>query len=196
MTAKPRGTDDVPRGRMVEEAPAFKRHFLEGSSMRRSTPLLIGFAFAGACCWLALPARTAADKEPPRKLAAPEIAQQWLPKGEGVGDWHNVGAGCPKDSPKLYVLSFRTSQLTFQEAWAFCMSRCGGDRKYAANVLEIGAGGSNAKGSWGLVERPGKGGEKIESLFCFRGEDHSVSVTLRPEDGGKGASGTLTVVVH
>ena len=64
-----------------------------------------------------------------------------------------------------------------------------------ANRLETTA-GKGAKGSWALVERPGPGLERIESLFLFRTEKHSVSVTLRPEKGGKAVSGTLTVVVH
>jgi hypothetical protein len=138
----------------------------------------------------------AADEGRSSKLSkAQEIARAWLPRGEGVGSWHNLGAGCPKDSPKSYVVSFRTSQLTFAEAWASCAARCGADKKYVANRLETTA-GKGAKGSWALVERPGPGLERIESLFLFRTEKHSVSVTLRPEKGGKAVSGTLTVVVH
>jgi len=117
------------------------------------------------------------------------------PPGEGVGDWHDLGAGCPNDSPKLYVVSFRTSQLTFAEAWEFCATKCGADKKYVAYRLETTA-GEGGKGSWALVERPGKDGERIESLFALRSEKYSVSVTLRPEGGGKSVSGTLTVVVH
>jgi hypothetical protein len=163
--------------------------------MGRSTLLLVlGLALAGAC-WFGVPARTAADKGPSSKLsAAQEIAQAWIPRGEGVGDWHDLGAGCPKDSPKLYVVSFRTSQLTFAEAWEFCATKCGADKKYVAHRLETTA-GEGDKGCWALVERPGKDGERIESLFSLRGEKYSVSITLRPEGGGKSVSGTLTVVV-
>jgi hypothetical protein len=165
--------------------------------MRRYTLLpLLGLVLAGACCF-AVPARTAAaDKEPSSQLsAAQEIAREWIPRGEGVGDWQNLGAGCPKDSPKLYVVSFRTSQLTFAEAWEFCATKCGADKKYVAYRLETTT-GEGGKGSWALVERPGKDGERIEALFSLRSEKHSVSVTLRPEDGAKSVSGTLTVVVH
>jgi hypothetical protein len=149
---------------------------------------------AGAC-WFAVPTRTAADKGPPAKLsAAEEIAREWIPQKDAVGDWHNLGAGCPKDSPKLYVTSFRTSQMTFAEAWEFCASKCGADKKYVAYRLEC-TGGKSAKGCSALVERPGKGLARIESLFALQSKKYSVSVTLRPENGGKAVSGTLTVVV-
>ena len=54
--------------------------------MGRYTLLLVlGLVLAGAC-WLAFPARTAADREPSSKLsAAQEIAQAWIPRGEGSG---------------------------------------------------------------------------------------------------------------
>jgi hypothetical protein len=164
--------------------------------MRRCTLLLVlGLVLAGGC-WFGVPTRTATDKGPSSKLsAAQEIAQEWLPRGDGVGDWHDLGAGCPKDSPKLYVVSFRTSQMTFAEAWEFCATKCGADKKYVAYRLETVA-GEGGKGSWALVERPGKDGDRIESLFSLRSEKYSVSVTLRPEGGGKSVSGTLTVVVH
>jgi hypothetical protein len=166
------------------------------TSMRRYLVLLVfGLVLAGAS-WFAIPTRTAANKEPPSKPPTPEaIAQEWIPRGEGVGDWHNLGAGCPKDSPKLYVVSFRTSELTFAEAWEFCSTKCGADKKYVPYRLETTA-GEGAKGFWALVERPGRHGERIEALFSLRSENHSISVTLRPEDGGKAVSGTLTVVVH
>ena len=157
--------------------------------------LVLGLVLAGAG-WCAVPAHTAADKEPSSKLsAAQEIAQEWIPRGDGVGEWHDLGAGCPKDSPKLYVVSFRTSQLTFAEAWEFCATKCGADKKYVAYRLETTA-GEGRKGSWALVERPGKDLERIESLFALRREKYTVSITLRPEGGGKSVSGTLTVVVH
>jgi hypothetical protein len=57
-------------------------------------------------------------------------------------------------------------------------------------------GGKGAKGCWALVERPGKDLARIESLFSLRSKKYSVSVPLRPEDGGKSVSGTLTVVIH
>jgi hypothetical protein len=164
--------------------------------MSRYTLLLVlGLVLAGAC-WFGVPAHTATDKEPSSKLsAAQKIAREWTPRGEGVGDWHSLGAGCPKDSPKLYVVSFRTSQLTFAEAWEFCATKCGADKKYVAYRLETTA-GEGAKGCWALVERPSKDGERTDSVFSFRGKNHSVSITLRPESGGKSVSGTLTVVVH
>jgi hypothetical protein len=93
------------------------------------------------------------------------------------------------------VVSFRTSQLTFAEAWEFCATKCGADKKYVAYRLETTA-GEGRKGSWALVERPEKDLERTDSVFSFRGKNHSVSVTLRPESGGKSVSGTLTVVVH
>jgi len=157
--------------------------------------LVLGLVLAGAC-WFGAPGRTAADKRPSSKLsAAQKIAQAWIPQGDGLGDWHNLGAGCPKDSPKLYVVSFRTSQLTFAEAWEFCATKCGADKKYVAYRLET-TSGEGDKGCWALVERPSKKGERTDSVFSFRSEKHSVSVTLRPEDGGKSVSGTLNVVVH
>jgi hypothetical protein len=175
---------------------ALGRHSEEGSSMGRYTLLLVLGLVLASACWFGVPARTAADKGPSSKpSAAQEIAQAWIPRGEGVGDWHDLGAGCPKDSPKLYVVSFRTSQMTFAEAWEFCATKCGADKKYVAYRLETTA-GEGGKGSWALVERPGKDGERIEALFALRSENHSVSVTLRLEDGGKSVSGTLTVVVH
>jgi hypothetical protein len=160
-------------------------------------PLLLVFALvlAGAC-WVAVPTRTAAEKGSSSKLsAAQEIARAWIPQKDGVGDWHSLGAGCPKDSPKLYVASFRTSQLTFAEAWEFCATRCGAEKKFVAYRLET-TSGKSGRGCWALVERPGKDLKRIESLFALRSEKYSVSVTLRPEAGGKAVSGTLTVVVH
>jgi len=163
--------------------------------VHRYSLLALGLVLAGVC-WFGFPARTPADKEPsPKKSAAQEIAQTWIPRGDGVGAWHDIGAGCPKDSPASYVVSFRTSQLTFAEAWESCASKCGAGKKYNAQRLEVTA-GKGGKGCWALVERPGPGLERIESLFLFRSEKHSVSVTLRPENGGKAVSGTLTVVIH
>jgi hypothetical protein len=157
--------------------------------------LVLGLVLAGVY-WFGVPARTAADKRPSSKLsAAQKIAQAWIPQGDGVGEWHNLGAGCPKDSPKLYVVSFHTSQLTFAEAWAFCATKCGTDKKYVAYRLET-TSGEGDKGCWALVERPGKDLERIESLFSLWSQKYSVSITLRPERGGKAVSGTITVVVH
>ena len=162
--------------------------------MDRYTLLVLGLVLAGVC-WFGIAARTAADKKPsPTLSAAQEIATEWIPQKDAVGDWHDLGAGCPRDSPKLHVVSFRTSQLTFAEAWEFCASKCGADKKYVAYRLETTA-GEGEKGSWALVERPGKNLERIEALFALRSEKYSVSVTLRPENGGKSVSGTLTVVV-
>ena len=157
--------------------------------------LTLGLVLAGVC-WPGFAARTPADKEPSaKKSAAQEIAQDWIPRGHGIGAWHDIGAGCPKDSPASYVASFRTSQLTFAEAWEACATKCGADKKYKAHRLEVTA-VKGDKGCWALVERPGRGLERIESLFLFRSEKYSVSVTLRPENGGKAVSGTLTVVMH
>src|SRR5262249_40577566 len=113
-------------------------------------------------CWFGFPARTPADKEPssPKKSAAQEIAQDWIPRGDGVGAWHDIGAGCPKDSPASFVASFRTSQLTFAEAWEACATKCGADKKYNAHRLEVTA-GKGDKGCWALVEtRSGPGADR------------------------------------
>jgi hypothetical protein len=163
--------------------------------MQRCTVVAAVLALASADGRQEPPPHPAADSKPPtQKSLAAKVAEAWLPKGDRVGEWHSVGAGCPEDAPKVYVVSFRNSAVTFADAWTSFAGKCEIDKKYSENKLEI-TSGENKKGCWMLLERPGEDLARIESLFSLRTADYTVSVTLRPEDGGKALSGTLTVVV-
>jgi len=154
------------------------------------------FAFPIAALFLAASAQA---QHADAKLSVDKIAQQWLAKpseAKAGGSFGSIGTSFPQADPKLHTTSFSTTCCSLEDLWNEYARKCGSQQKYQAKVL-INESGKIKNGSYILVERPAAGLiGRTETIFSFRAERYSVSVTLRPGAGEKEVIGTLVVILH
>jgi hypothetical protein len=154
------------------------------------------FAFPIAALFLAASAQA---QDADAKQSASKIAQQWLAKpseAKAGGSFGNIECSFPQDDPKLHATSFSTTNCSLEDLWNEYAKKCGSERKYQAKVL-FNESGKTENGSYILVERPAADGKgRTETIFSFRAERYSVSVTLRARAGEKEVMGTLVVILH
>jgi len=160
--------------------------------------VIVRAAFALPMAALFLAACAQAQQADAEKLSPAKIAQQWLAKPREAiagGSFGSTGSSFPHDDPKLHTTSFSTTNCSLEDLWNEYARKCGSQRKYQAKVLENES-GKTKNGSYILMERPTGGLKRTETIFSFRAERYSVSVTLRAGAGEKEVRGTLVVILH
>lgn len=146
---------------------------------------------------IALLSAAAFAADPPKKLTAEAVVEQWTPKPDKDDASYGRTGGSPKGSPDVAGYTFMLTGMTLEEVWNFYAEKCGMKERYKEKHYLI-ATGTTTAGEYVVSGRPVAGGKSAahgESMFLLKTAEYTATVSFHLDPDGKTILGSVAAVL-